>query len=146
MKIYKTMRKRGLALFLALTMCLSLIQTTAFANEEAEHAHNEGGWTCAYTDPVTEPACAHEHDAACGYVEAAEEIPCVCTGTDEECGIVHEDGCAYAPAVEGAPCGHVCGDACVAVVTEGYWECTPPAGEPEDTEPTEDAEAPRGGC
>ena len=56
MKIYKTLRKRGLALFLALTMCLSLIQTTAFANEEAEHAHNEGGWTCAYTDPVTEPA------------------------------------------------------------------------------------------
>ncbi len=142
MKIYKTMRKRGLALFLALTMCLSLIQTTAFANEEAEHVHNEGGWTCAYTDPVTEPACVHEHDAACGYVEAVEEIPCVCTGTDEEGGAVHEDGCAYAPALEGAPCGHVCGDACVAVVTEGYWECTPPAGEPEDTEPKEDAEVP----
>lgn len=103
MKIYKTMRKRGLALFLALTMCLSLIQTTAFANEEAEHAHNEGGWTCAYTDPVTEPACAHEHDAACGYVEAAEEIPCVCTGTDEEGGIVHEDGCAYAPPWKARP-------------------------------------------
>ena len=144
MKIYKTMRKRGLALFLALTMCLSLIQTTAFANEEAEHVHNEGGWTCAYTDPVTEPACVHEHDAACGYVEAVEESPCVCTGTDEEGGVVHEDGCAYAPAVEGAPCGHVCGGECAAVVTEGYWECTPPAGEPEDTEPTEDAEAPAG--
>ena len=144
MKIYKTMRKRGLALFLALTMCLSLIQTTAFANEEAEHAHNEGGWTCAYTDPVTEPACVHEHDAACGYVEAVEEIPCACTGTDGEGGVVHEDGCAYAPAVEGAPCGHVCGGECAAVVTEGYWECTPPAGEPEDTEPTEDAEAPAG--
>ena len=144
MKIYKTMRKRGLALFLALTMCLSLIQTTAFANEEAEHAHNEGGWTCAYTDPVTEPACVHEHDAACGYVEAVEEIPCVCTGTDGEGSVVHEDGCAYAPAVEGAPCGHVCGGECAAVVTEGYWECTPPAGEPEDTEPTEDAEAPAG--
>ena len=142
MKIYKTLRKRGLALFLALTMCLSLIQTTAFANEEAEHVHNEGGWTCAYTDPVTEPACVHEHDAACGYVEAVEEIPCVCTGTDEEGGVVHEDGCAYAPAVEGAPCGHVCGGECAAVVTEGFWECTPPAGEPEDTEPTEDAEAP----
>ena len=144
MKIYKTMRKRGLALFLALTMCLSLIQTTAFANEEAEHVHNEGGWTCAYTDPVTEPACVHEHDAACGYVEAVEEIPCACTGTDGEGGVVHEDGCAYAPAVEGAPCGHVCGGECAAVVTEGYWECTPPAGEPEDTEPTEDAEAPAG--
>ncbi len=144
MKIYKTMRKRGLALFLALTMCLSLIQTTAFANEEAEHAHNEGGWTCAYTDPVTEPACVHEHDAACGYIEAVEEIPCVCTGTDGEGSVVHEDGCAYAPAVEGAPCGHVCGGECAAVVTEGYWECTPPAGEPEDTEPTEDAEAPAG--
>ena len=144
MKIYKTLRKRGLALFLALTMCLSLIQTTAFANEEAEHVHNEGGWTCAYTDPVTEPACVHEHDAACGYVEAVEEIPCVCTGTDGEGGVVHEDGCAYAPAVEGAPCGHVCGGECAAVVTEGYWECTPPAGEPEDTEPTEDAEAPAG--
>ena len=142
MKIYKTMRKRGLALFLALTMCLSLIQTTAFANEEAEHVHNEGGWTCAYTDPVTEPACVHEHDAACGYVEAVEEIPCVCTGTDGEGGVVHEDGCAYAPAVEGAPCGHVCGGECAAVVTEGYWECTPPAGEPEDTEPKEDAEVP----
>ncbi len=144
MKIYKTLRKRGLALFLALTMCLSLIQTTAFANEEAEHAHNEGGWTCAYTDPVTEPACVHEHDAACGYVEAVEEIPCACTGTDEEGSVVHEDGCAYAPAVEGAPCGHVCGGECAAVVTEGYWECTPPAGEPEDMEPTEDAEAPAG--
>ncbi|MDE6932376.1 MAG: InlB B-repeat-containing protein, partial [Oscillospiraceae bacterium] len=144
MKIYKTLRKRGLALFLALTMCLSLIQTTAFANEEAEHAHNEGGWTCAYTDPVTEPACAHEHDAACGYVEAVEESPCACTGTDEEGGVVHEDGCAYAPAVEGAPCGHVCGGECAAVVTEGYWECTPPAGEPEETEPTEDAEVPAG--
>lgn len=144
MKIYKTLRKRGLALFLALTMCLSLIQTTAFANEEAEHVHNEGGWTCAYTDPVTEPACVHEHDAACGYVEAVEEIPCACTGTDGEGNVVHEDGCAYAPAVEGAPCGHVCGGECTAVVTEGYWECTPPAGEPEDTEPTEDAEAPAG--
>ncbi len=37
MKIYKTMRKRGLALFLALTMCLSLIQTTAFAKIGRAH-------------------------------------------------------------------------------------------------------------
>ncbi|MCX4374133.1 MAG: hypothetical protein OSJ58_20385, partial [Dysosmobacter sp.] len=39
MKIFKTLSKRGLALFLVLTMCVSLLPTTALAAEAAEALH-----------------------------------------------------------------------------------------------------------
>ena len=41
MKLFKHLRKRGLALFMALVMCLSLVQVTAFAEENAENLEDQ---------------------------------------------------------------------------------------------------------
>ena len=52
--------------------------------------------------------CGHIHGGDCGYVEAAEEIPCDmdCNGTGEDGQIIHGEGCGYVPEVEGVPCQH----------------------------------------
>lgn len=70
MKFSKSLSKRGLALFLALMMCISLLPTTVLAAEiqEATHVdHNKDGWTCEYvkTDELICGLEEHEHTAAC---------------------------------------------------------------------------------
>lgn len=52
--------------------------------------------------------CGHVHDGDCGYVEAAEEIPCDmdCNETGEDSQIIHAEGCGYVPEVAGVPCQH----------------------------------------
>ena len=50
-----------------------------------------------------------EHDEACGYVEAQEEIPCDQNCEADENGeIIHAEECSYRPAQEGSPCTHSC--------------------------------------
>lgn len=120
--------KRGLALFMALVMSLSLLPVTAMA-EDDDHVHNADGWECTRVDPVTEPDCQHkEHTPDCGYAAAMAEIPCDCgAAADEATGeVIHADGCAYTPAVEEQPCTHKCGDECTKVVAPEHWNCTAP--------------------
>ncbi len=133
MRIYKHLRKRGLALFMALIMCLSLLPVTAMA-EDIGHDHNQNGWQCTWVDPITEPDYQHEHTPDCGYAAPVEEIPCTCgAAAGEVTGeITHAEDCAYTPAVADQPFTHDCGDECVKVVVEGYWNCTAPVtAEPE---------------
>ena len=59
MRIYQTLRKRGLALFLALIMCLSLVQVPAFAAE----------------DDASEPADALVMDVTGPGVQEPEAVP-----------------------------------------------------------------------
>ena len=107
MRIYKHLRKRGLALFMALIMCLSLLPVTAMA-EDIGHDHNQNGWQCTWVDPITEPDCQHEHTPDCGYAAPVEEIPCTCgAAAGEVTGeITHAEDCAYTPAVAGQPFTH----------------------------------------
>ncbi|MBD5153083.1 MAG: hypothetical protein HDT16_11675, partial [Oscillibacter sp.] len=56
MKILKTLSKRGLALFLVLTMCVSLLPTTALAAEWQEN-HPDAGTYCGVP--------AHTHTDEC---------------------------------------------------------------------------------
>ena len=67
MKIFKTLSKRGLALFLVLTMCLSLLPTTAMAAELAEdhHTHNDDGWTCVEERQLVCTKEVHIHTDEC---------------------------------------------------------------------------------
>ena len=104
MKIYKTLRKRGLALFLALTMCLSLIQTTALADDLTSPAdegticgipaHTHTGECCA---PGSELACGleeaecHTHDEACFAV--SEKLACTLEETGTAGGHTHDSAC-----------------------------------------------------
>ena len=155
MKIYKTLRKRGLALFLALTMCLSLIQTTAFATEQTGHTHNEGGWICTQAEPTRELTCKHEHTADC-YVPGEPVLncedshhteACYTPGEDvlnceedhehsEECyvpgepvltcgGKAHHTEECYVPGEDVLNCTHEHTEECY-TVTEGEWTCVPP--------------------
>ncbi len=133
MKIYKTLRKRGLALFLALTMCLSLIQTTALADgltSPADEgticgipAHTHTGECCA---PGSELACGleeaecHTHDEACFAV--SEKLACTLEETGTAGGHTHDSAC-WGPLTElvcGIPEGedHVHDGSCYQPVTE----------------------------
>ena len=124
---------RGLALFLVLMMCLSLLPTAAFA-AESEHAHNEDGWTCVQAEPEKELTCLHEHGEHC-YVPGEPKLDC-----EEE--HEHTEDC-YVPGEDVLDCAHEHGEDCW-TVTEGAWTCTPPAAEePEEEEAVtaENAEA-----
>lgn len=133
MKIYKTLRKRGLALFLALTMCLSLIQTTALADDLTSPAdegticgipaHTHTGECCA---PGSELACGleeaecHTHDEACFAV--SEKLACTLEETGTAGGHTHDSAC-WGPLTElvcGIPEGedHVHDGSCYQPVTE----------------------------
>ena len=90
------MKKRLLACLLTAAMLVSLFPLPALAAE---------------AEPYTGGLCPHHQEHSyevCGYVEAAEEVPCDmdCAETGEDSQIIHVEGCAYAPEVEGAPCQH----------------------------------------
>ena len=92
------MLRRSFAMFLCLVMVLSIMPVQAFAREDCEHHL--------------------EHDAACGYQEAVEGVPCghVCgegCPTKEVTACVHDhavSGCTYTEPKEAVCCGHTCGD------------------------------------
>ena len=90
MKNFKTLSKRGLALFLALMMCVSLLPATALAAEMAEttHTHNEDGWTCVETRELTCAYGEHTHDKTCW--ETSETAIC---GLEESEEHTHDAGC-----------------------------------------------------
>ena len=92
MKIFRTLSKRGLALFLVLTMCVSLLPATALAAEAAEalHTHNEDGWVCVEESQLI---CGYEqehtHDETCW---AASEKTLACSLEEAE-GHQHDESC-----------------------------------------------------
>ena len=92
MKIFRTLSKRGLALFLVLTMCVSLLPATALAAEAAEalHTHNEDGWACVEESQLI---CGYEqehtHDETCW---AASEETLACSLEEAE-GHQHDESC-----------------------------------------------------
>ena len=89
------MKRRLFSLLLCGAMLLSMCPTGLAAEPEA------GGLCPHHTE--------HSYEV-CGYVEAAEEVPCNmnCAETGGDGQIIHAEGCAYTPAVEGHPCGYVC--------------------------------------
>ena len=93
MKIFKILSKRGLALFLVLTMCVSLLPTTALAAElaEATHTHNEDGWICVEESKLICEYEEHTHDETCWETSEAPEEP-VC-GLEESEGHQHDEAC-----------------------------------------------------
>ena len=106
MKTCKNLSKRGLALFLALVMCLSMVQITAFAVDG--HVHNEDGWSCTQDDSVRELSCdKHVHNDNC-YQTVQGEL--TCEAEEHQ----HGDGCyeAAEPQLTCADAEHTHGDSC----------------------------------
>ena len=126
MKIFKTLSKRGLALFLVLTMCVSLLPATALAAEAAEalHTHNEDGWACVEESQLI---CGYEqehtHDETCWTASEASEEP-VC-GLAESEGHLHGEACYTGETVQVCDLEvseeHEHGEACF--VTETVLSC-----------------------
>ena len=92
MKIFRILSKRGLALFLVLTMCLSLLPSAALAAEiaEAAHTHNEDGWTCVEESQLI-CGCEqeHTHEATC-WADSEETLTCT---LEEAEGHTHSEEC-----------------------------------------------------
>ena len=63
MRIYQTLRKRGLALFLALIMCLSLVQVPAFAAEDDASEPADAPVTDVTEPGVQEPEAVPEEES-----------------------------------------------------------------------------------
>lgn len=95
MKHWKNLGKRGLALFLVLMMCMTLLPTAALAADEQDHKHNQDGWTCVQGEPERKLTCAHEHSEAC-YAPGEPVLACEETHHTEDC---------YAPGEDVLICG-----------------------------------------
>lgn len=121
------MKKRIASILMALTLCLTLLPTTAYAAEDGSASVGTGGLcehhtvhdeTCGYTEGTEEVPCTHEHGAEC-YTETiscthdtesehvcSEESGCIVQ--ELQCPHTHDEECGYAPATEAAPCTYVC--------------------------------------
>ncbi len=126
------MRKRLLAMLMAICMLTGILPVSAFATG-CEH-HPSHTTECGYVEAVAGAPCTHEcgadcyttvdncthgdnHDADCGWAaatEESEEVPCghVCDTACEtqvlNCGHEHDESCGYVEAVEGVACSFVC--------------------------------------
>ena len=76
MKHWRNLGRRGFALFLAMVMCVSLLQLTALAADEtsepiavAEHVHHTEGWICTPYCSIPE----HTHSDSCYWEDHDEE-------------------------------------------------------------------------
>ncbi len=136
--------KKAISLLLALVMCLGMLPMSAFAADVPEHEHNQNGWQCVYTEPVTETdcthqhdgtcgyaaptegsSCTHEHNADCGYAAAVEGVACTCGAQPDENGVVtHTDDCAYVEAKAEVPCKHQHNETCGYVAAKAEVPCT----------------------
>ena len=94
MKHWKNLGRRGLALFLVLMMCMTLLPAAALASE-TEHVHNQDGWTCVQGEPERTLTCSHEHGPEC-YVPGEDVLDCEETHHTEDC---------YAPGKDVLTCG-----------------------------------------
>lgn len=92
--------RKPLALFLALVMCLGMVNFTALANETADHEHNADGWTCTQAEPVKTLNCEedHEHGDEC-YTVTEGEWTCVAPVVEE----TPAEVTAFLSAVAGIP-------------------------------------------
>ncbi len=164
----KSLFKRGLSFFIAVTMCLSMLQMPVFAAEA--HEHNQDGWECVWIEGSEKLDCKHEHDEEC-YRPGKDVLNCEddhhteeCYGPGEDILICEDDSeehehnaDCYAPGedvlkckenhhtedcyVSGEDelnCSHEHDEDCY-IVTEGRWECTAP--EIEEAEEADEAEA-----
>ena len=87
MRTWKNLGKRGLSAFLAVVMCLGMLNLTVFAADEDGHVHSEGGWSCTQDEPVRELTCdTHVHGEDC-YQHVLGELTCA------ETEHAHGDGC-----------------------------------------------------
>ena len=151
----KSLFKRGLSFFIAVTMCLSMLQMPVFAAEA--HEHNQDGWECVWIEGSEKLDCKHEHDEEC-YRPGKDVLNCEddhhteeCYGPGEDILICEDDSeehehnaDCYAPGedvlkckenhhtedcyVSGEDelnCSHEHDEDCY-IVTEGRWECTAP--------------------
>ena len=79
---HKLLGKRGLSLFMAVMMCMSLVNFTVFATDG--HVHKEDGWVCTQGDPVKTLTCdRHVHGEDCYKTERGEQT---CTVEEHEHG------------------------------------------------------------
>ena len=78
MKELKKMSKRGLALLLALALCMGMVCTSALAADGSDHVHNQDGWVCTQAEPAKSLVCGeeHEHTDEC-YTVSEGEWSCV---------------------------------------------------------------------
>lgn len=107
MRINKKMKK-WISALLCLCMLVQNFPMVAFAAEDnlCEH-HPEHTAECGYAAAVTGADCTHVcGDGSCSYAAAVEEVPCVCTETDENGAPVHTEGCGYVAPAEGVACDH----------------------------------------
>lgn len=113
--VQKKRGRRLIALFLCLSMAVSVWEPVTYAAGETEETetglcphHTVHTEECGYEEPVEEQPCGHVHDENCGYEEQSEETVC----THE-----HDESCGYQEASEGSPCTYVC-DICNGTETE----------------------------
>ena len=128
MKIWNNLSKRGLALFLVLTMCVSLLPATALAAEleELNHVHNEDGWVCEEAQgDLTCDIEEHEHADEC---YAPGELVLSCALTEDE-GHTHGDSCYSEEEISTLACGleeseeHTHSEDCYSITAETVLAC-----------------------
>ncbi len=101
MRFYKQLRKRGLALFMALVMCLSLVQVTAFADDEL-NANDAAGSDVVLSEDTAPPMeDSHEHV----WDEGVTTPPADCVTDGETIYTCTAEGCG-ATKTEPVPAGH----------------------------------------
>ena len=101
MRFYKQLRKRGLALFMALVMCLSLVQVTAFADDELNANDAAGSDVVLSEDTVPPTEDSHEHV----WDEGVTTPPADCVTDGETIYTCTAEGCG-ATKTEPVPAGH----------------------------------------
>lgn len=113
-------RRRMQACFLAVIMIFTLTANmipafaVGFDQDPSLCPHHMKHIGCSYREGAEGSPCNHEHNAACGYIEAKDEVPCDkdCIDTNGDGVIDHVGDCAYQPAVEGHECTHVHDESC----------------------------------
>lgn len=115
------MKKRFLSAILASLVCLAMMPTSVFANEQLigdENAIKDTVIVENESEPIV-PECHMSHDENCGYVKAIVEVPCThlledgtysCQEADslEDYVCQHTDECGYEKGIEGSECTHSC--------------------------------------
>lgn len=129
------MKKKILCMVLGLCMALQLVPVSIFADTPLTEGQASAAASSQAGEPVSNGACSHVHDAACGYLAPTAEMPCdkTCTETGEDGAVLHSADCAYRPATPGALCTHQHDDAC------GYVAPDDSSSSPAESEPASDA-------
>lgn len=164
----RSLLKRGLSFFIAMTMCLSMLQMPVFAAEA--HEHNQDGWECVWVEGSKKLDCKHEHGEEC-YRPGKDVLDCeedhhtedcyapgedvlICEDESEEhehtedcyipgedvlkCKESHHTEDCYIPGEDELNCTHEHDEDCY-IVTEGRWECTVP--EKKDADETDEVKS-----